>query len=68
MAVYTLPELPYGSVPILVFDAWQHAFYLPHKNQKADFVEAMWRTVNWQDVAKRYASARQNANNLLIAP
>ena len=47
-----------ASTPILVFDAWEHAFYLQYKNQKVDFIEAMWRVVNWQDVAKRYAAAK----------
>ncbi|MFF8290641.1 superoxide dismutase [Streptomyces sp. NPDC016309] len=55
-----------GSVPILVFDAWEHAFYLQYKNQKVDFIEAMWEVVNWQDVARRYARAKERTP--LIAP
>ncbi|MGP8007927.1 MAG: superoxide dismutase [Acidimicrobiales bacterium] len=47
-----------GSVPLLVFDAWEHAFYLQYKNVKADFVAALWNIVNWADVANRYNSAR----------
>jgi Fe-Mn family superoxide dismutase len=57
-----------GSVPILVFDAWEHAFYLQYRNQKVDFVEAMWRVINWQDVAERYAKAKKHADGLIIAP
>ena len=57
-----------GSVPILVFDAWEHAFYLQYRNQKVDFVEAMWRVVNWQDVARRYEAARSRPDVLLAAP
>lgn len=57
-----------GSVPLLVFDAWEHAFYLQYRNQKVDFVEAMWRVVNWQDVAARYTAARTNAGALALAP
>jgi Fe-Mn family superoxide dismutase len=48
-----------GSVPLLVFDAWEHAFYLQYKNVKADFVAALWNLVNWPDVARRFESARQ---------
>ena len=47
-----------GSVPLLVFDAWEHAFYLQYKNVKADFVSALWNLVNWGDVAARYATAK----------
>ena len=45
-------------MPLLVFDAWEHAFYLQYKNVKADFVAALWNIVNWADVANRYNSAR----------
>jgi Fe-Mn family superoxide dismutase len=47
-----------GSVPLLVFDAWEHAFYLQYKNVKADFVAALWNIVNWSDVTARYDRAR----------
>src|ERR1700728_1069243 len=46
-----------GSVPLLVFDAWEHALYLQYKNVKADFVAALWNIVNWADVASRFAQA-----------
>jgi Fe-Mn family superoxide dismutase len=48
----------HGSVPLLVFDAWEHAFYLQYKNVKADFVSALWKLVSWSDVARRLESAR----------
>lgn len=47
-----------GAVPLLAFDAWEHAFYLQYKNVKADFISALWNIVNWQDVAARYAAAK----------
>jgi Fe-Mn family superoxide dismutase len=47
-----------GSVPLLVFDAWEHAFYLQYKNVKADFVTALWNIVNWPDVAARHSQAQ----------
>jgi Fe-Mn family superoxide dismutase len=47
-----------GAVPLLVFDAWEHAFYLQYKNVKADYVDALWNIVNWTDVAQRLATSR----------
>jgi Fe-Mn family superoxide dismutase len=44
-----------GNTPLLVFDAWEHAFYLQYKNVKPDYVAALWNIVNWADVAARYA-------------
>ncbi|HEX4018092.1 MAG TPA: superoxide dismutase [Frankiaceae bacterium] len=43
-----------GTTPLLVFDAWEHAFYLQYKNVKPDYVAALWNIVNWADVAARY--------------
>ncbi len=47
-----------GSVPLLVFDVWEHAFYLQYKNVKADFIGALWNLVNWADVAERFTAAQ----------
>ena len=47
-----------GSVPLLAFDAWEHAYYLQYKNVRPDFVKAMWEVVNWADVSRRYADAQ----------
>lgn len=46
-----------SAAPLLVFDAWEHAFYLQYKNVKADYVTAFWNIVNWSDVAERFAKA-----------
>lgn len=46
-----------GSVPLLAFDAWEHAYYLQYRNVRPDFVKAMWEVVNWPDVQARYAAA-----------
>ena len=47
-----------GTVPLLVLDMWEHAYYLQYKNEKGDWVKAFWQVVNWPDVAKRFASVR----------
>ena len=47
-----------GSVPLLVIDAWEHAYYLQYKNVRADFVKAFWNIVNWPNIAERFAAAR----------
>jgi len=32
--------------------------YLQYENRKADFVEAIWNVVDWQDVTSCYEAAR----------
>jgi Fe-Mn family superoxide dismutase len=46
-----------GSTPLLVFDAWEHAYYLQYKNVRPDYVTKLWDLVNWEDVAARFARA-----------
>ncbi|HEV2992915.1 MAG TPA: superoxide dismutase [Acidimicrobiia bacterium] len=48
-----------GGPPLLVLDMWEHAFYLQYENRKAEWVEAFWHLVDWDDVATRFEKARQ---------
>jgi len=48
-----------SAAPLLVFDAWEHAFYLQYKNVKADYVDALWNIVDWANVADRFTRAQK---------
>lgn len=48
-----------GGIPLLVLDAWEHAYYLQYGPDKAKYLEAIWNVVNWKDVAKRFATAQK---------
>ena len=50
-------ETAQSSVPLLVLDAWEHAWYLQYKTDKVKFFEALWNVFNWKDVEARFASA-----------
>jgi Fe-Mn family superoxide dismutase len=47
-----------GGAPILVLDAWEHAYYLQYENRKTDFFDAVWNLWNWPDVARRFEATR----------
>jgi superoxide dismutase, Fe-Mn family len=47
-----------GTVPLLAIDGWEHAWYLQYENRKAEFFDAVWNVVDWDDVAARLDAAR----------
>jgi Fe-Mn family superoxide dismutase len=47
-----------GGVPLLVLDAWEHAYYLQYENRRGDYVSAIWNVIDWSDVASRFARAQ----------
>ncbi|TDD68503.1 superoxide dismutase [Jiangella aurantiaca] len=58
-------NLAAGTVPLLMLDMWEHAFYLQYKNVKPDYVAAFWNIVNWPDVAARFEAARTKTSGLI---
>jgi superoxide dismutase, Fe-Mn family len=48
-----------SGIPLLVIDAWEHAYYLQYENRKAEFFSAIWNLWNWRDIAARFDAARK---------
>lgn len=59
-------NLATGSVPLLMLDMWEHAFYLDYVNVKADYVKAFWNIVSWPDIQARFEAARTQTKGLLL--
>jgi Fe-Mn family superoxide dismutase len=48
---------PVKGTPLLAIDVWEHAYYLKYQNKRADYVDAFWNVVKWEEVNNRYTKA-----------
>ncbi|MDP1418836.1 superoxide dismutase [Peribacillus simplex] len=49
----------WDTIPILVLDVWEHAYYLQYKNNRASYVDKWWDVVNWPKTAVRFTEAKK---------
>ncbi|MFT4246333.1 MAG: superoxide dismutase [Micrococcaceae bacterium] len=59
-------NLATGTIPLLMLDMWEHAFYLDYQNVKADYVKAFWNIVDWADIQERFEAATSKTNGLIL--
>lgn len=48
----------WGVKPIFVIDAWEHAYYLKYHNRRAEYVENIWKIVNWKEIERKFKDVK----------
>ncbi len=46
--------------PLLTIDVWEHAYYVDHRNRRAEYLSDVWELINWRAVEERMKSASCN--------
>jgi len=46
------------GTPIFGIDVWEHAYYLKYQNKRPAYLEEIFKVVDWNAVADRYAKAK----------
>lgn len=44
--------------PIIPLDVWEHAYYLKHYNDRADYIDDFFKVINWNAANKRYTECK----------
>jgi len=52
-----------GHFPLLLNDAWEHAYYLGHENRRGEYLKDWWAVVDWNEVARRFLASDHTARN-----
>lgn len=40
--------------PVLAIDVWEHAYYLKHYNDRADYIDDWFKVVDWEQAQQNY--------------
>lgn len=48
-----------SHIPLIGIDAWEHAYYLQYKNDKATYFKKIWEVINFEKAEERMKASRK---------
>jgi len=48
----------WGVISLFVIDVWEHAYYLKYQNRRAEYVDNIWKIVNWAEIAEKFKALK----------
>lgn len=45
-----------GKTPLLTIDVWEHAYYIDYRNARPQYLNEIWKIINWQFVSDNFAN------------
>ena len=58
-------DFPASNYPLLICDAWEHAYYLKYLNRGAKYAKNFFDLIHWPEVKKRYKMAKGQSKGAL---
>ena len=52
--------LSQNKQPLLTLDVWEHSYYVDYKNERARYVAAFMRRINWDSVVGKMVKGSQS--------
>lgn len=49
----------WGSIPIIVLDVYEHAYFMDFGSDRKSYIEAFWKNFNWEKAEEMYLKARE---------
>lgn len=43
-----------GLIPLMTIDVWEHAYYIDYRNARPQYLDEIWKIINWEFIAANY--------------
>lgn len=52
-------DVPFGCIPVIVLDCWEHSYYSDYFKDRRSYIFAMMKELRWSKIEERFESVEQ---------